>query len=189
MVLIKGTELTGGLTNKDRCGTIVDWKLCFIADGQSSNRSFRSGTPAFMAPALLRDKILTRRTLGHDMESFFAVIIWMTSFDYSNDDAFLDKPLAALLDDTKSTTDIVNAKLVWFRFDWEFKTQIIQHFQPLYQKHIRFVNCISNLREILYGSGRLRSEQRAAADPEEDLFRTCMKKIDDYFEKKKKEGL
>jgi len=64
-----------------------------------------------MAQDLPQDKNLARRTLGHDMESFFAVIIWMVSLDYENDAAFLGTPLAkVLLDNTKTAMDIQYAK-------------------------------------------------------------------------------
>src|SRR5271155_5956902 len=104
MVPTGNSELTGGLTYEDRRGILVDWNLCFTADGTSSSRSFRSGTPAFMAQDLLMDeRKLPRRTLGHDMESFFAVIIWIASLDFESEKAFLRKPLAELLlDNTKS---------------------------------------------------------------------------------------
>src|SRR3954452_15285795 len=108
---MRGSVLTGGLTHKDRCGTIIDWNLCFNADGSSSNRAFRSGTPAFMASVLLDDEQIPRRTLGHDMESFFAVIIWMASLNYADEAAFQAKPLASMTLDKKNTPrDIVNAK-------------------------------------------------------------------------------
>jgi hypothetical protein len=87
---MEGCVLTG-LTYKDRSGTLIDWNLCFNARGESSNRVFRSGTPAFMAPGLLGDTKIPRRTLSHDMESFFAVIIWIATFTY---DALLDPTLA-----------------------------------------------------------------------------------------------
>jgi len=186
MVPVEGTKLTGGLTYEDRCGTIVDWNLCFTSDGTSSNRSFRSGTPAFMAPVLLQDEKLARRTLGHDMESFFAVIIWIASLDYANEDAFRAKPLALLLDNTKSAIDIVNAKMHWFSTTrkW-FKRQIVEHLEPLYRDDSRFITCISDLREFLYGDDRLDNEEIEATDTEEDLFRTCMMKIDDYLKEEK----
>src|SRR5436189_3739045 len=134
MVPVESSKLTGGLTYKDRRGTIVDWNLCFTADGTSSSRSFRSGTHAFMAQALLGDKNPARRTLGHDMESFFTVIIWIASFDFEKEDTFLVKPLAdILLDNTKSPKDILNAKGYWFCVERAFKTEIIDHFQPIYQ--------------------------------------------------------
>ena len=92
MVPVGGCVLTGGLTYKDRSGTLIDWNLCFNAHGESSNRTFKSGTPAFMAPVLLEDKQIPRRTLGHDMESFFAVIIWIATLDYDDEAVFLAKP-------------------------------------------------------------------------------------------------
>lgn len=86
-----------------------------------------------MAHDLLEDKKLDRRTLGYDMESFFAVIIWIASLDFLDDDAFLAKPLAkVLLDNTKSLKDVLAHKLTWFCLEDIFKEQIINHFQPLY---------------------------------------------------------
>src|SRR5271170_6977360 len=100
---MEGSVLTGGLTYEDRCGTIIDWNLCFNADGTSPNRSFRSGTPAFMAPVLLDYEQILRRTLGHDMESFFAVIIWIATLDYDDEAALQAKPLASMMLDRKKT--------------------------------------------------------------------------------------
>src|SRR5947208_15295507 len=82
LVPVNGSELTGGLTWE---GTIIDWNLCFNADGTSSGRTFKSGTPAFMAPILLKDEQIPRRTLSLDMESFFAVIIWIATLDKENE--------------------------------------------------------------------------------------------------------
>ena len=185
MVPVEGTKLTGGLTYKDRRGTIVDWNLCFTSNGTSSNRSFRSGTPAFMAPVLLQDEKLARRTLGHDMESFFAVIIWMASVDYANEEAFQAKPLAILLDDTRRTIDIATTKLHWFEVEKRFKWQIVEHLEPLYRDDSGFITCISDLREFLYGDDRPNNRDIEATDAEEDLFRTCMMKIDDYLKEEK----
>jgi len=130
LVPIPGSKLTGGLTYKDRRGTIVDWNLCFTADGTTTTRNFRSGTPAFMAPALLDDKPIARRTLAHDMESYFAVIIWMASLNYDDEQAFQTKPLVnPLLDNTKAPKDIVNSKLRWFQNMELFGEEIVDHFE------------------------------------------------------------
>jgi len=181
MVPVERTKLTGGLTYKKRRGTIVDWNLCFSADGTSSGRNIKSGTPAFMAPVLLRNKGIARRTLGHDMESFFAVIIWIASLEYENEDAFLAKPLAVTLLDNKKPMDIAKSKLLWFRLEDEFQMDIIKHFNRLYQNDSRFITCISDLRQVLYTKERVNKEV-GDVDPEEELFWTCMKKIDDYLE-------
>jgi len=93
LVPANDSVLTGGLTNKNRIGTLIDWNLCFNAHGQSTERNFKSGTPAFMAPVLLEDKPIHRRTLAHDMESFFAVIIWIATLN-CDEEAFQSKPLA-----------------------------------------------------------------------------------------------
>src|SRR4051812_39282716 len=119
---MESSKLTGGLTHKDRRGTVVDWNLSFTADGISSSRAFRSGTPAFMAPILLEDEPIARRTLGHDMESFFAVIIWIATLDYEDEGAFLATPLAdTLLDKKTAPKHIVYAKTTWFCVQKEFR--------------------------------------------------------------------
>jgi len=179
---MEGSKLTGDLTCEHRRGTLIDWNLCFTADGTSSSRSFRSGTPAFMAQDILMDRKLPRRTLGHDMESFFAVIIWIASLDFESEKAFLRKPLAELLlDNTKSPKDIYFTRVAWFQLEDMFQEFVIDHFQPVYQRSNQFITCISGLRQILHASGRLDSRKTGNTDPEEELFRECMETIDDYL--------
>lgn len=207
MVPIEGSELTGGLSCNDRCGTIVDWNLCFTADGTTSGRSFRSGTPAFMAPELLGSMPIDRRTLGHDMESYFAVIIWIASFDYDNEDKFRVKPIGQLLLDPKNTPlHILNAKRGWFKVEDEFVTEILQHFQRIYLRNKRFLKCLINLRQILYPAVNVvdallndelgendelpddeldKNNSKATEDTDpmkEGLFRRCMKEIDTFVD-------
>ena len=203
---MEGCELTGGLTYKDRCGTIIDWNLCFNADGASSNRSFRSGTPAFMAPVLLDDEQIPRRTLSHDMESFFAVIIWIATLNYADEAAFQAKPLAnVMLDRKKPSRDIVAIKDSWFTNPKNFRKQIIDHFEPAYRKDVVFLKYLARLRKILYpfpdpnddlefelntrmdgGLDKNDNKETEDADPmKEGLFRMCMKEIDDYLGEKK----
>src|SRR5207248_9727328 len=64
-----GSKLTGGLTYKDRRGTLIDWNLCYAAEETSSRRNFKTGTPLFMTPTLLGNDSIPQITLGHDMES------------------------------------------------------------------------------------------------------------------------
>jgi hypothetical protein len=108
MVPTETTVLTGGLTYKERKSTIVDWNLAFAADGVSSGRSFHNGTLAFMSPSLLEKTIVTRRHPGHDMESFFAVILRIATLDYDKVEAWKDKPRE------KATHDIAYTKTGWF---------------------------------------------------------------------------
>ena len=193
LVPIDCSKLTGGLTSEDRRGTLIDWNLCFTADGMTSGRNFRSGTAAFMAPILLEDDPIPRRTLAHDMESYFAVILWIASFDYEDSAAFQAKPLARiLLNRKKDAADIANAKFRWFGKTKFFRKLIIHHFQPFYRVDERFLNCLQNLRRILYqdddddddDDDDNRKEMEVADDDpmKEDLFRKCMKEIDDYLE-------
>jgi len=195
MVPVGTSELIGGLTSEDRRGTLVDWNLSFTADGASSNRAFRSGTIAFMARALLEDEPIARRTLAHDMESFFLVIIWIATLDYEDEAAFHATPLAAtLLDRKKTALDIVYAKSAWFDTKRGFRKQILEHFQPFYLQDSMFMNCLSNLRRNLFTDDD--SDPASNPDPgsegaedsdlmKEGLFRRCMKEIDNYLGEKK----
>jgi len=191
---MEGCVLTEGLTYEDRSGTLIDWNLCFNADGTSSDRSFRSGTPAFMAPVLLDDEKIPRRTLGHDMESFFAVIIWVATFTYDDEAAFQVKPLAdILLDQRTAPKHIIYAKRSWFENPEGFWKSIVEYFEPVYREDIGFLKCLFKLREILYPgtfdlnallSGGLDKNDQKTGDAgpmKEGLFRQCMKEIDDYL--------
>ena len=191
---MSSSQLTGDLTGKNRRGTLVDWNLCFSADGTSSGRNFRSGTAAFMAPTLLSDKPVARRTLVHDMESFFAVIIWIASFDYDDDDRFQNKPLASALL-KKDPADIGNAKKICFGDPVEFRELILKHLEPLYSKDTKFQICLVKLRRILYSRDDIdevalvtnRHDENKAKEMEgpdqmnEGQFRNCMEMIDEYF--------
>ena len=62
-----------------RKGAIIDWNLSYKAPGLPTSRQFRSGTPAFMAVDLLDPNAnIPQRTLKHDLESFFAVLLYIT---------------------------------------------------------------------------------------------------------------
>ena len=191
---MEGSVLTGGLTWKDRRGTIIDWNLCFNVKGESSSRNFKSGTPAFMAPVLLKDTQIPRRTLGHDMESFFAVIIWVATLDYRNEARFLAKPLARnLCDINKTAEDILHAKDSWFNTISNFKENIINHFELSYYQDKAFLRCIFMLRKILYlnPADDIEAlltedyEKGETGDAKEDLFRKCMLEIDNYLQETK----
>jgi hypothetical protein len=151
-----------------------------------------------MAPVLLEDKQIPRRTLSHDMESFFAVIIWIATIDYFDEAALQAKPLAMVMLGRKDPMDIVNAKEYWFKIPRKFLRKIFAHFQPFYHEN-RFITCLLKLRRILYGDID-DSEETGSADEEmgsadektgsadlmkEGLFRMCMKEIDDYLNEKK----
>jgi hypothetical protein len=65
---------------------------------------------------------------------------------------------------------------------------------PVYRQDIGFLKCLFNLREILYPNtfnlnafltGGLDNKETGDADPKEDLFRECMKEIDDYLHETK----
>ena len=197
LVPLEGSKLTGGLTNDDRRGTLIDWNLCFTANGTTSSRSFRSGTPVFMAPVLLKEQEISRRTLAHDMESYFAVIIWIASLDYDDEARFQAKPLAKILLREKTATEgIAIAKMYWFTNLKVFKEEITDYFEPFYLGDREFLKCLAMLRQILYQQDDLdvdaaypddnldqnnRKETKDADPMKEGLFRKCMKEIDDYL--------
>ena len=183
LVPTEGCVLTGGLTDKDRSGTLIDWNLCFNARGESSNRAFKSGTPAFMAPVLLEDRPIPRRTLAHDMESFFAVIIWIATFDYFSEAAFQAKPLA-MLNKKKAPMDIVNAKECWFNKPGAFESGQLITLSPSIVKRKGFASAwLSYAKSYTRYSRRMRrmiltwmtilTKVTEDADP--------MKEIDDYL--------
>jgi hypothetical protein len=146
-----------------------------------------------MATALLKDENISQRTLGHDMESFFAVIIWMATLNYVDEAAFQAKPLAkVMLDRGKTPMDTANAKVAWFKVIREFQESITDHFEQPYRGDLGFLECVFKLREILYAEepydwkaylhGRLDNKGTEKADPmKEGLFRMCMKEIDNYL--------
>jgi hypothetical protein len=121
------------------------------------------------------------------MESFFAVIIWIATLDYFNE-----------ADKRKTAMDIINAKENWFTRPDNFKETITHHFEPLYRKDKEFRKCLIKLRKILYpvrleddldlddDLDKNDNEEMGDADPmKENLFRQCMKEIDDYLNETK----
>jgi len=193
MVPVEGTVLTGGLTYETRRGTLIDWNLCFTADGMASNRSFRSGTPAFLAPVLLQSTPITHRTLAHDMESFFAVILWVASLNYDDEIAFREKPLIELVVNNRPTNDIAKLKLYMYNTPRQFKELIIDYFENPYLKDREFLRCMWKLRGILYtndddieafidAGGEPMTQETNDDDPKkEGVFKECMVVIDDYL--------
>ncbi|KIW99755.1 uncharacterized protein Z518_10683 [Rhinocladiella mackenziei CBS 650.93] len=194
MVPVEETQLTGGLTHKTLRGTLIDWNLCFTADGRASSRNIQSGTIAFMAPSLLRDDPVPRRTLGHDMESFFAVMLWIASLNYDDHIAFQNKPLVKRVVGNKSSTeDIADGKLHWFENPKAFKKSILNHFEQPYRKDGDFVKCTRGLRHILYkrnydedtsssSEGELTNLETNDDDPmKERLFKDCMAVFDKHL--------
>ena len=151
-----------------------------------------------MAPVLLSGETIPRRTLAHDMESFFAVIIWIASLDYHDHVAFQAKPLAAnLLNRNTEAIHIANAKKVWFQNPGEFHRSIITHLEEVYYLDSDFRKCLIQLRKILYPpddfdeeayliDGENKAKEKEDPDQmKEGLFRECMKAIDTYLGEKR----
>ena len=133
------------------------------------------------------------------MESFFAVIIWMATLNYDDEAAFQTKPLAdILLDQRTAPKHIIYAKRSWFENPEGFWKSIVEYFEPVYREDIGFLKCLFKLREILYPEkkydmdaflyGSLDKNDKETGDADlmkEDLFRKCMKEIDDYLHETK----
>src|SRR5271154_5353219 len=119
----------------------------------------------------------------------------MATFIFVDDAAFRAKPLAdILLDEKAAPKHIANAKDKWFKNTESFRNLIINHFEPLYRQDKEFRKCIIKLRKILYpvrleddldlddDLDKNDNEEMVDVDPmKEDLFRQCMKEIDDYL--------
>jgi hypothetical protein len=100
-----------------------------------------------------------------------------------------------LLNKNKTPEDIINAKGNWFKHPEVFYKSITEYFDQPYRKDEGFIDCLFNLREILYPVGKFdlkahrhggldKSDNKVTedADPmKEGLFRQCMKEIDDYL--------
>jgi hypothetical protein len=156
-----------------------------------------------MAPVLLDDEQIPRRTLGHDMESFFTVIIWIATLNYADEAAFQAKPLAHLMLDRTTLSDIMHAKGSWFKIPENFRMRILNHFELVYREDMGFLKCLIRLRRILYSPPDLTdddvlnlytgrrlhkndNEETEEPDPmKEGLFRMCMKEMDEYLHETK----
>src|SRR5207248_1301258 len=146
-------------------------------------------------PILLSDSPIIQRTLGHDMESFFMVIIWIASLTYQDETIFLAKPLAVqLLAQNANRIQLAAAKGSWFYNQKKFVKAIIDHFEGGFYEDRRFKICILKLRTILYPIHTIddealldpKDEETDSTDPmKKDLFRMCMKEIDGYLSETK----
>jgi hypothetical protein len=125
------------------------------------------------------------------MESFFAVIIWIASLVYADEDIFRAKPLAlTMLGTKKIPADIINAKDSWFGLLKNFKSQVTDHFEKRYRKDTKFLQCVLELRQILFPDlgedAFFAGDLDEGSDPmKEGVFRQCMEQIDGYLEESK----
>jgi hypothetical protein len=192
LVPLDTSKLMGSCT--DRAATLVDWDLCFAADGRASSRSLKSGTPIFMSPRLLYDEPLTRRTLAHDAESFFAVTIWIASYVFRNEKEFRQKPLAA--DEVIHATPYEKGQIkwTWFSDPKRFASEIIEHLERPFRQDLEFCALLLDLRALLYPRASMseikekilrgetvRANEEEDGDMKEDVVRRYMQLIDEYL--------
>lgn len=103
-----------------------------------------------MAPCLLTGSLPSRRNLAHDLESLFAVTIWLASYEHNDELAFREKPLAQKLLSKANPDDLGNQKLIWFSNAKKFKKSIINYMVPIFRKNKRFCALLLALRAVLY---------------------------------------
>ena len=178
------TLLTGMKSMKDRKGTIIDWNYSYPASGSPTSRQNRSGTPAFMALDLLdKWKSVPRRTIRHDLESFFAVVLFMASY-YHNEN-WESSPLADTMLPKREMQHIYYAKSAIFTKPTEFKDKILQYLSPMIPDGERFKKLLEDMRSSLYPFDSENTDN-IVPDEEvtaicEDLFKRNMSFIDDFL--------
>ena len=175
------TSLTGQKSEIDRKGTIIDWNYSYRASGLATSRHSRSGTPAFMALDLLDVyKEVPRRTIRHDLESFFAVVLFMAT-RYHNE-KWDGSPLASAMSPNQNTKQIFNAKSSLFENRNQFKLKALNYLSPKIPDGERFKKLLEDMRSSLYPL----DPDDAVEDEEvtkicEDLFKRNMSFIDKFL--------
>lgn len=177
MATTSTTELTGPLSDTNRPkGTIIDWNLSYKASGLSTSRQVRSGTPAFMALSLLDPDVnVQQRTLKHDLESFFAVILYMT---LSHKNAKWQKStFARAFDMSKDFEDIYTIKSSMLLVNFQFKKACLNYIdtQILGGGDIKML--LEDMRSLLYSD----YGDEDMTGSYEELFRDIIDIIDRYL--------
>ena len=189
MATTPNTTLTAqSKIRRPREGTIIDWNLSYQASGIPTSRHIRSGTPGFMALDLLvppndKDDDVTKiRTLRHDLESFFHVMLYMAMI-YKNP-LWSECHFADAFNDKKTWRDIHNCKYTMLSTD--------KSFQRFYLKQLpaddfpggsKFQELLQDIRRSIYDD----DEQQTSSDNKdyiincEALFWRIMKLIDQHI--------
>ncbi|KAM0798194.1 hypothetical protein BDR22DRAFT_974686 [Usnea florida] len=187
MATTPNTILTAQSEIRPRKGTIIDWNLSYPASEFPT--SSRSGTPVFMALDLLylpndKDDDVTKiRTLRHDLESFFHVMLYMAMI-YKNP-LWSKCHFAGAFNDKETWRDIHNCKYAMLSTD--------KNFQRFYLKQLpaddfpggsKFQELLQDIRRSIYDDDE---EQKTSSDNKdyiincEALFRRIMKLIDQHI--------
>ena len=175
MATISTTQLTG--LSSDPCcprkGTIIDWNLSYKASGLPTTRQFRSGTPAFMAVDLLDPNTnVQQRTLKHDLESFFAVILYMT---LSHDNPkWHQSSFARAFDTSKDFQDIYFIKATILYRKAQFKKDCLDRISTQLPGGSAMKMLLEDMRSMLY-------PEHAEGSSGEGLFREMMDIVDRYL--------
>ena len=184
MATLPETVLTGPPSEKPRPrGTIIDWNYSYPALGLATSRHVRSGTPSFMALELLNPKNqIRRRTLRHDLESFFAVVLYMAT-RYKNPD-WKFSALAAATAPSQTLEFVYRYKLSMFTTAAQFQLDILDQLSPEVAENSDFKQLLENMRFTLYSPGW---NIQTTNDEEEtrlceELFKKIMGYIDEFLQ-------
>src|SRR5947208_794827 len=133
-----------------------------------------------MAAVLFDDERISRRTLGHVMVSFFAVIIWIATLNYTDEGIFQAKPLASLTLDRKETPKVIaDIRSSWFQNPENFRKRVVNHFELAYREDMGFLKCLLKLRKILYSIPDLSDDLELNAYRDDGLDQNDDKETED----------
>lgn len=162
------TALTGLSPEMQRPkGTIIDWNFSYPASGLPTSRHVRSGTPAFMALELLNAKDNVRqRTLRHDLESFFAVVLFM-AMSHENPD-WTSSWFAGAFRSDKSWNDIYILKTAMFKTgSTGFQEWCLDDRKSDFPSGQKFKQLLEDMRTSLY------SDHSESSSDDEDNTKYC----------------
>ena len=140
-------------TTRKRKGTIIDWNYSYTANGSPSSRSFKTGTLPYMAVDILASADLPeqheskslRRTLQHDLESFFMVVLVMAS--RCRNPKWKKTVLAKDL--TYGAGFLHRTKQI-FRIISDFNARYLDGLSPEIRNDEKFIILLHGIRSILY---------------------------------------
>ena len=110
-----------------------------------------------------------RRSIRHDLESFFAVIIFITTRHHNSN--WPSSPLARAISPNQNTAQIYNAKSYMFKNGNEFKRKILAHLSPMIPDSERFITLLEDMRSWLYPLDTDNSND--TVQDEEEVPKTC----------------
>lgn len=175
MAVTRDTRLTGRLTWEHRKGTLIDWNYSYPATGTFTSRFFRSGTPQFMAFELLDQyQDPQTRTVRHDLESFFAVALYMAT--KHRNDAWVGTPLQKAITEPETNDGISDRRWKLVSNNGFFQDRVLHRLSPQLKGDKEFGNLLTGIRNALYPPNYPVDPQTAP----DELFKLVVLLIDRY---------